>query len=112
MSLRRGKKKITVYRHNQQQAERNFSIPTSRSISLDPVQRRLQEMRGAPLVQFLDESQDQASWKLLVDDLYADQDVWENIEEQPQPTETMGKQACNVNSMGFLGRAYSVQADR
>lgn len=42
-------------------------------------------------MQFLDESQDQASWKLLVDDLYADQDVWENVEEQLQPMEMTGK---------------------
>ncbi len=62
-------------------------------------------------MQFLDESQDQASWKLLVDDLYADQDVWENVDEQPQPMEMTGKQPCNANSVSFLGLADSAQAD-
>lgn len=102
MSSRCGTKKYNVYRHNERQAGRSFSIPTSRSIALDPIRRRLQENRGAPLMQYLDDSLDQGSWKALADDLYADQDVWEDIHEQPVAVEVAPSGSRNANSVRYF----------
>ncbi len=53
-------------------------------------------------MQYLDETEDQSSWKLLADDLYADQDVWQDIDEHPPLIETMQTGSQNANSIGFF----------
>ncbi len=102
ISSRHSTKKYNVYHHNERQAERSFSIPTSRSIALNLIRQCLQENPGAPLMQYLDDSLDQGSWKALVDNLYTDQDVWEDIHKQPVTVEVAPLGSCNVNLVQYF----------
>lgn len=81
---RPAKNRPAAYRYNVTQAQQQFTVPTSRSISVSQHSRHVQESNGAPLLQYLDEEGVFPSWKTLTDDLYADQDVWENVPDSEE----------------------------
>ncbi len=94
MSCRPATKQPSVYLHNQTQAQWQFTVPTSRSISVSLHSRHLQETNGTLLLQYLDNEGAFPSWKTLTDDLYADQDMWldvQDIDESPSTAENLAK---------------------